>query len=39
MGKLNNDTFIKYSLPRAFYADRMNRKITDIAIAAEKPFL
>lgn len=34
-----NDTFLKYSLPRAWYADRMNRKITDMAIANERPFL
>lgn len=34
-----DDTFLKYSIPRAWYADRMNRKITDIAIANERPFL
>ena len=34
-----NDTFYKYSLPRAFYADRVNRRITDMAIDNEKPFL
>lgn len=34
-----NSTFLKYSLPRALYADRMNHRITDKAIAAEKPFL
>lgn len=37
--RIFNDTFYKYSLPRALYADRINRKITDMAIAAEKPFL
>ena len=36
---LTNDTFLKYSIPRAWYADRMNRKITDMAIANEHPFL
>lgn len=30
---------ITYGLPRALYADRMNRRITDKAIAAEKPYL
>ena len=34
-----DDTFLKYSIPRAWYADRMNRKITDMAIANERPFL
>ena len=37
--KVTNDTFLKYSVPRAWYADRMNRKITDMAIANERPFL
>lgn len=36
---ITNDTFLKYSIPRAWYADRMNRKITDMAIANERPFL
>lgn len=36
---VTNDTFLKYSVPRAWYADRMNRKITDMAIANERPFL
>ena len=39
LGQLGNDTFLKYSLPRALYADRTNRKITDMAIANERPFL
>lgn len=37
--RATNDTFLKYSVPRAWYADRMNRKITDMAIANERPFL
>lgn len=37
--RATNDTFLKYSIPRAWYADRMNRKITDMAIANERPFL
>lgn len=36
---VTNDTFLKYSLPRAWYADKVNRKITDMAIANERPFL
>lgn len=39
LGQLGNDTFLKYSVPRALYADRTNRKITDMAIANERPFL
>ena len=35
---LNNPT-IKYGLPRALYADLVNRKLTNMAIEAEKPFL
>lgn len=37
--RATNDTFLKYSIPRAWYADRMNRKITDMAITNERPFL
>ena len=35
---MDNPT-LRYGLPRALYANKMNRKITDLAIASEKPFL
>ena len=35
---LSNPT-IKYGLPRALYADAMNRRMTDMAIQAERPYL
>ena len=36
---ITNNPTLRYGLPRALYADKMNRKITDLAIASEKPFL
>lgn len=35
---LQNPT-VKYGIPRAFYADRVNKKLTDLAISGEKPLL
>lgn len=33
------DPSLLYGIPRAYYADRVNRRITDQAIASERPFL
>ena len=35
----NDNLTLKYGLPRAMYANAMNRKMTNMAIDAEKPYL
>lgn len=35
----NDNLTLKYGLPRAMYANAMNRKMTNMAINAEKPYL
>lgn len=39
LNELFNNPTLKYGLPRAMYADHVNRKLTNMAIEAEKPFL
>ena len=34
-----NDPTVKYGIPRALYANYINRKLTDMAIDSENPFL
>ena len=38
-GKMSVNPTISYGLPRAIYADIVNRKVTDMAKAAEKPYV
>lgn len=35
--KFQNNLILKYGIPRAIYADRINRKLTNIALENEKP--